>query len=305
MAKTKDPGLGSKYENEVKRMINEDGSYNIIRYGSFSGVRDFYKFLIDISWKRFFLYSLLGYLSINAIFASIYLGVGLDQISGLKPETANFFDAYFFSAQTLTSVGYGRLAPIGFGSNIVATLESFIGLISIALITGLLYGRFSKPSSKLKFSKNILISPFEDGKAVMFKMVNQRNSILLNTDVKTLLIMDQGTEKGQFNKTYHNLELQINHVDFFPLTWTIVHKIDENSPFHGMDLQEIKLRNAEVITLVEAFDETHSQMVTERKSFGCDQWLDGVKFSKNFKTNTSGKIELYIDDLDTLIKVEE
>ena len=209
MAKTKDPGLGSKYDNEVKRLINEDGSYNIIRHGALLGIKDFYKFLIDISWNRFLLYSLLGYLIINALFALIYLVVGLDQISGLNTDSSDFFEAYFFSVQTLTSVGYGQMSPIGFGANLVATAESFIGLMSISLITGLLYGRFSKPSSKLKFTKNIIIAPFEDGKAVMFKMVNQRNSILLNSDVTTILNMDEGTGDGKFNKTYYQLKLQI------------------------------------------------------------------------------------------------
>lgn len=304
MTNRKDPGLGSKYDKEVKRLINEDGSYNIVRHGALTGIKDFYKYLTDISWSRFLLYSLIGYLIINAVFACIYIAIGLNQISGINTDHVHYINAYFFSVQTLTSLGYGQMSPIGMGANIVATIESFMGLMSIALITGLLYGRFSKPSSKLKFSKNILISPFQDKTAMMFKMVNQRNAILLNTKVSTILIMDKGGEE-KFNKTYNQLELQIDFVNFFPLTWTIVHVINDKSPFYGLSIEEIKEKNAEVIVLVEAFDETHSQTIIERHSFGGDQWLGDVKFVKNFKTNDQGQIELFIDELDTLIKKEE
>lgn len=305
MTNSKDPGLGSKYDREVKRLINEDGSYNIIRHGALSGIKDFYKYLIDISWARFLIFFLFAYLLVNALFACIYITIGIDQISGTNSDQFHYLNAYFFSVQTLTSVGYGQMSPVGLGANIVASLESFIGLMSIALITGLLYGRFSKPTSKLKFSKNVIIAPFQDKTAMMFKMVNQRNAILLNAKVSTMLILDKGGEDASFNKTYHQLDLQIDSVNFFPLTWTIVHSIDEKSPFHGLTIEDIKYRNAEVIVLVEAFDETHSQMIIEKHSFGDDQWRSGVQFVKNFKTNDAGRIELFIDELDTLIKNEE
>src|SRR3989338_7652055 len=208
MAKTKDPGLGSSFDSKLKRLVNEDGSYNIRRIGGLTGIRDFYKFLIDLNWWKFLLLSFGIYLFINALFAVVYLLVGIDQLAGIDPQHSDFLNAFFFSVQTLTTIGYGHIAPSGLAANLVAVVESFIGLLSIALITGLLYGRFSKPSSKIAFTKYIMLTPHKNGQAVMFKMVNQRNSTLLNASVKLMLIMDQGVEKNQTAKEYYRLNLQ-------------------------------------------------------------------------------------------------
>lgn len=301
MAKKSDPGLGSIYSGEIKRLINPDGSYNMKRHGSLRGVKDLYKYLIEVSWWLFILFALLSYLFVNCFFALLYMLVGTDGISGLNPDLPDFLNAFFFSVQTFTSVGYGTMSPISLGTNIIETFESFFGLMSIALITGLLYGRFSRPKSKLAFSKNILTTPYEEGMAVMFKMVNKRNSILLNAHVKTILIMDKGGDENRFNKTYAPLELEVDQVNFFPLTWTLVHAIREDSPFRGLTMKDLQQRNAEVLVLVEAFDETHSQSITEKKGYGGDQWLEGYKFDRNFGIGNDGELELFIDELDNLI----
>lgn len=300
MANVKDPGLGSKYNKKVDRFINEDGSYNIIRYGGLKGFRDFYKYLIEVSWTKFLFLTFVSFVTINLLFALIYVIIGVQQLSGINQEYNDFINAFFFSSQTLTSLGYGSLSPSGLGAGIVSSVESFVGLMFIALITGLLYGRFSRPSSKIIFSKNVIIRPFGDSNALMFKMVNQRNSILLNTQIKTILILDKGIGENAFNKEYHNLNLQLDTVNFFPLTWTLVHKIDSESPLYGLSLAEIKLRNAELIALVEAFDETHSQSVIEKHSFGNEQWIENMQFDKNYRTNDKGQIELYINELNNL-----
>lgn len=281
-------------------MVNEDGSYNIRRIGALSGVRDFYKFLIDLPWWKFIFLSFGVYLSINALFAALYVLVGIDQLKGIDPQHSDFLNAFFFSVQTLTTIGYGHISPSGLVANLIAVVESFTGLLSIALITGLLYGRFSKPSSKITFTKHIILTPYKDGQAVMFKMVNQRNSTLLNASVKLVLIMDQGTGAHETSKDYFRLNLQIDSVHFFPLTWTIVHEIDEESPLFGMDINAIRARNCEVLALVEAFDETHHQTVIERRSYAEEQWISNVRFARNYKTTDEGSLELYIRELDNL-----
>jgi inward rectifier potassium channel len=134
-------------------------------------------------------------------------------------------------------------------------------------------------------------------------MVNKRDSILLNTHVDAILIMDQGGQEGRFNKIYHRLELELNHVNFFPLTWTIVHPITENSPFHGLSIKALQERNAEVLILVEAFDETHSQTIIEKKGYGGQEWLEGYKFDRNFKVGENGELELFIKEIDTLLPI--
>lgn len=306
MAKNGDPGLGTNYSTEIKRFVNEDGNYNIRRKGALRGVRDFYKFLIDGSWGWFLLYALLYYVVINCIFAALFILAGLDGLSISTTDIPDFLDAFFFSVQTFTSVGYGSVSPMSMGTNIVAAVESFVGLMSIALITGLLYGRFSKPRAKIAFSKNILITPFKDGEAMMFKMVNKRDSTLLSAEVKVILFMDKGGEDdNQFNKEFHRLNLELEQIHFFPLSWTVVHAITEESPFYGLTVADLKKRNAEVLVLIEAFDETHGQSVKEKKGYGGDQWLEGYKFDRNFRASKEdGMLELHIDELDNMIPLD-
>ncbi len=305
MAKNTDPGLGTNYSTEIKRFVNPDGSYNIRRKGALSGVRDFYKFLIESSWKAFILYALLYYVVINCIFAVLFVSVGLEGLSISTTDIPDFFDAFFLSVQTFTSVGYGSVSPLSLSANVVAAVESFVGLMSIALITGLLYGRFSRPKAKIAFSNNILITDFKDHQAMMFKIVNKRDSTLLNTEVKVILFIDKGGEDAnQFNKDFFRLELELEHIHFFPLSWTLVHAIKDDSPFKGLTVADLKKRNAEVLVLVEAFDETHGQSVKEKKGYGGDQWLEGYKFDRNFRGGHDGVLELYIDELDNVVPLD-
>jgi inward rectifier potassium channel len=297
MKNTKDPGLGSKFIKPVKRMVNEDGSYNIIRKGGVSGVKDFYKFLIDLHWFWFSLFLIGSFLFLNLIFTTCYVLIGIETIAGNYPELSPFENAFFFSAQTFTTVGYGALHPKGALTNYIAMAESFLGLLSFAIATGLLWGRFSKPSLKIAFSKNIIITPHEDSKAVMFKMVNQRKNVLLNTTIKCIFIIDKGSGQTAFNKDYSELKLESDQVNFFPLTWTLVHKITEDSPLYNINFNELVKRNGEVIILVETFDETFSQTILQKHSYACEQWLENVKFERNFEANEQGHIELNVQDI--------
>ncbi|MES2590073.1 MAG: ion channel [Bacteroidota bacterium] len=299
----KDPGLGSKYKKPVTRILNEDGSYNIKRVGGISKFKDFYKHLLEASWGKFLLLITLFYLILNFIFTFLFLAVGIEELQGINETQNEFFAVFFFSVQTLTTVGYGAMSPIGFGANVIAMIEAFVGVLSFALATGLLYGRFSRAETKIAFSKNIIITPFQDGKAVMFKMVNQRNNVLLNTSVNVMLIMDKGGSEDPFNKLYFDIELENNEVNFFPLTWTLVHKISENSPFNGIGVKELIERNAEIVILVKTFDETYSQSLLRKHSYAQEQWKENVKFATNFTTNDKGEVELFVNQIDELIEI--
>jgi inward rectifier potassium channel len=300
MKTTKDPGLGSKFQNPIHRMMNPNGEYNIVRKGGLNGLQDFYKFLLETKWYWFLVFITSFYLFINLIFTSLYLIIGIDQLKFEVNGQSDFFNAFFFSAQTFTTVGYGAISPNGKASDILSMIEAFIGLLSFALATGLLYGRFSKPSLKIAFSKNLLITPYEDGNALMFKIVNLRNNVLLNTKVSTLIILDKGSGFEEFNKDYFALTLETDNVKFFPLTWTLVHKIDENSPVFGLNLSELKRRNVEVIVMVETFDETFAQEIIQKHSYAQDQWIEGMKFDRNFRMDKDGKVTLHINELDNI-----
>ncbi len=303
MNQANDPGLGSKFQRPIHRLMNPDGTYNIKRKGALSGVRDFYKYLIDIKWYWFIILLTAFYFVINLIFASLYVLVGIDQLIIANPNHSDFFNAYFFSSQTFTTVGYGSISPHGTSAEVIAMIEAFVGLSSFAIATGLLYGRFSKPSLRINFSKNIIITPFEGGKAVMFKIVNTRKNVLLNTKITAIFILDKGEGYEEFNKEYFDLKLETNQVNFFPLTWTLVHKIDHNSPLTNLSLEELKKRNAEVIVMVETFEETFGQIMIQKHSYAHEQWLENVKFDRNFRMDSKGNLTLYIDELDNMCQV--
>jgi inward rectifier potassium channel len=303
MKVSKDPGLGSKYQKPLKRLLNEDGSYNIKRIGGISNFKDFYKHLLECSWPKFLLYITSFYLVLNFIFTFLFLMVGIEELQGINEHQNKFFAVFFFSVQTLTTVGYGSMSPIGFGANVIAMIEAFVGVLNFAVAPGLLYGRFSKAEIKIAFSHNIIITPFQDANALMFKMVNQRNNVLLNTKVNVMLILDKRIDGEQFNKEYYDLELQIDEIDFFPLTWTIVHKIDSNSPLNAISLNELIARNAEVIVLVKTFDETYGMSLFKKHSYAHEQWKEGVKFASNYKINDSNMIELFVNRIDELDEI--
>lgn len=292
MAKqTKDPGFGSRYEGRTKRMINKDGSFNIIREGTGMHFADTYQYLIAMSWPRFLGLVVLVYCIVNCLFAFIYLGVGVEEISGPSSESLflRFFKAFFFSAQTFTTVGYGTLAPKGVATGIVASAEALVGLMSFALATGLLWGRFSRPTSRILFSENALVKKEGDNFSLLFRMVNQRTNVLMNMHVDVLLSVVKKSGES-FTRTYYTLQLETNHINFFPLNWTLVHKIDSSSPIFGWDESDWREAEAELLILVKGFDDSFSQEVLKRHSYRFDEVIWGARFVKAFHIDDDGDV---------------
>jgi len=198
-------------------------------------------------------------------------------------------------------VGYGAIAPIGNLTSFIAAMEAFVGLIAFAIATGLIYGRFSRPSTKIAFSHNVIVTPHKDKMALMFKIVNQRNSVLLNTKVHVLLsLVDEDSESNMVQRKYYNIPLETDFVRYFPLTWTLVHVINDDSPLYDITLSDIRGKLAELLIIIEAFDETYSQTVIRKHSYAEHQWATGVKFKKNFSADESGTIILNINEISDL-----
>lgn len=298
---SQDPGLGTAYQKSVKRILNEDGSYNIKRIGTIRMLKDFYKYLVDLNAWKFGFFLVGSFLVANLFFAGIYCWIGTEHLHGINPNQNEFVAAYYFSAQTFTTVGYGAIAPVGNLTSFVAAMEAFVGLIAFAIATGLIYGRFSRPSTKIAFSHNVIITPHKDQMALMFKIVNQRNSVLLNTKVHVnLSLVDEDSESAMLKRQYYTLPLEVDFVRYFPLTWTLVHVINEDSPLYDLTLTEIKGKLAELLIIIEAFDETYSQIVIRKHSYAEHQWATGVKFKKNFSADDTGTIILNINEISDL-----
>ncbi len=293
-----DPGLGEKYDKQTQRIINPDGSFNIYREGIGPAIRHLYQYLLNISWAQFITILLVAYLLTNALFAFGYLMVGVEGIQGYRTHKfgSDFLTALFFSFQTFTTVGYGGLAPVGIGINVIASFQALVGFMSFSIATGVLYGRFSQPSAILKYSDNILLSPFKDGYALMFRAVNMRTSVLMEMEAKLLLVLTEEIN-GEYRRTYDRLKLDISNIDFFPLNWTIVHPIDEDSPFYRKTPSEIMRLNPEVLVLLKGFDDSFGQHVHSRFSYTKNDIVFNAKFKPAYTTYRDGSTHLNVNDI--------
>jgi inward rectifier potassium channel len=291
-----DPGLGEKFGKHTKRIINQNGSFNVKRNNRRLNPKDIYHFLVNLSWTRFLLVILAGYLLVNLLFGSVYFFIGVENLRNSLNSTPmnNFLSAYFFSIQTFTTVGYGGIVPDGFSANLVASFEALVGLLSFALATGLLYGRFSRPSARILFSRNAVIAPYKDIKALMFRVANLRNNDLIEVEANLLTVF---ADPVNHNRKYYGMKLERKSVYFFPLSWTIVHPIDEDSPFYNKSAKELKELQTEVLVQFKAFDDTFSQTVHTRFSYIVDEIIWNAKFKPAFEPDEKGEI---IFDLDRI-----
>ncbi len=278
--RTKDLELGfGKNITTEGRMMNADGSFNARRQSIQAGDNIYYH-LIRMSWTHFFLLVLVAYLLINAIFAFFYCVLGTEHLQGVVPGgfLHDFTEAYFFSTQTLTTVGYGRVNPVGLPANILAALESFTGLLAFALISGILYGRFSRPLAKIVFSENLLVSPYRDGQALMFRMVNARSSELLETEVQMVIALNQPDDDGRLIRRFFPLELELAKISFFPFSWTVVHALNDKSPMYGFTDKDLVEAKAEFLILVKGIDETNQQTLHARRSYIAEELAWNARF---------------------------
>jgi len=295
----RDPGTGTGYSANSKRVINKDGSFNVIKTGLGFSTRDTYQYLLQISWSRFLIIIFLFLFVVNALFALIYLVIGIEELMGVEPNdmTSNFLQSFYFSFQTFTTVGYGSIAPRGDFANIIAVIESISGWMCFAVVTGLLYGRFSRPSARLFYSKKALIAPYKKGmKSVQFRVANMRNSNLMEMDATVMLVTVE-RKGGKFTRQFHRLELERSFILFFPLNWTIVHPIDEKSPLYGITREKLKSMEAEILIMIKGFDDTFSQTVHSRYSYKCSEIVWGGKYIPVYETAHSGDIMLHFENM--------
>ena len=284
--KIKDPGFGYKGTQNAKNIINKDGSSNVVHLNKRKSLDDLYSYFIEISWVKFFLLILLVYTLINVFFGLIYTLVGIEEITKSTGYFfSDFLNGFFFSAQTLTTVGYGGIAPHGISSNLIAAFEAMIGLLSFSFITGLLYGRFSKPKAAIKFSENIILREFKGERAIMFRLMNSRKTVMIEPKIKvTLSITDDVTEE----KKFYNLKLERDAIMYLPTVWTIVHEIDEKSPLYNLNNVEIAKLNAELFLLLQYHEESFAQNVYQIYSYNFEEMKVDVKYKSSFNFDKNG-----------------
>jgi len=295
---TFDPGLTQKYTGALRRSINKDGSFNVSRRGGSWRNLHPYLQMLGMSWPRFFATILTAYLVINLLFALGYFALGPGQLLGAEGASASdrFVNDFFFSTQTLTTLGYGKIVPATIPANIVASLEAITGLMAVALGTGLMFGRFSRPSAKIAFSENMLMAPYQDKTSLQFRIVNLRPNILMDLEANLVLMTVEGPP-GDLTRRFQPLKLEREKVYFLPLTWTVVHPVDDTSPLFGKTSQDLERLQAEFVILIKAFDDTFSQTVHARYSYRYDELEWQAKFQPAFEIDAEGNLILNLDQV--------
>ena len=207
-------------------------------------------------------------------------------------------DAFFFSSQTLTTVGYGRIAPVGMGASSVAAIESLLGLMLFALATGLLYGRFSRPVARILYSEKAVVAPYLDITGFMFRVVNERANQLIDIQVEVIMAYLETQPNGKVIRKYEALSLERSKVNFFPTNWTIVHAITEDSPMFGMSQEKLLEQDTEFLILIKATEDTFNQTVHSRSSYHIREIVFGAKFAPMFSDAIgSGVVSLDLSKL--------
>jgi inward rectifier potassium channel len=301
-----DLGFSSKYESKTQRLVNRDGSFNVDRKGlSFSESFNLYHWLISIHWFKFIVFVSASFLLVNIIFATLYYVDGIENL-GIPENVKNinaYWEAFFFSTQTLTTVGYGRISPLSTTANIIASIESLLGLLVFAIATGLLYGRFSKPFAKIIYSKYALIAPFRDMTGFMFRTANKHKSQIIEAEVQVVFSRMEDVNGAEVRKFY-NIKLEYSKINFFSSVWTVNHPINEFSPLYGMTEEDMHNSEGEFLILLKGFDDTFAQTVHSRFSFRHDEIIWGAKFRNIYITDDDGKVSVALDKISDFDKTE-
>jgi len=287
----RDLGFGEAVaRNERKRLLNHDGTFSSGRHGQ-SLLRSIpiYEHLTAVSWRKFYLGTLVTYLVIAVFFAGVFFALGPDAISGLVASTAldHFAQAFFFSVHTVTTVGYGSLSPATTAANLVVAVEALVGMAGFAVLAALLFARLSRPIADIRFSENAIVAPFQGATALMVRVVNGSRGELADVSVRVIFSWLEGHGERR-RRRFETLDLERSHITFFPLTWTVVHPIDEKSPLRGWDAARLADAHIEILVQVAGFAEVYSQIVRARTSYVAEEVLFDARFVNIMEETESG-----------------
>jgi inward rectifier potassium channel len=282
----KDLGFGTRVSEQSRlRMLNRDGSFNVARSGlPFFQSLNAYHALLEMSWLRFHFTVFLLFVGVNTAFAWAFYLCGPNALNGVGGTTPvdRFRDCFFFSVQTFTTVGYGRVSPNTIAANVLVLVCAFVGLFSFALATGLLFARFSRPTARILYSDRALITPYRDVTSLQFRIANKRRSQLLGVEARVLMTWVDDPD-GRRLRQYRQLQLERDRVAFFPLHWTVVHPIDESSPLYRMTPDQLQRSEGEFLVLLSAVDDSFAQTVHSRTSYRHDELVWGARFVDIFR----------------------
>ncbi len=258
---------------------------------------DFYHQMLVLRWWPFVLAATTLYLALNILFAGLFM-LQPGSIDHARP--GSFEDAFFFSIQTMATIGYGVLTPVGLYANLVVTVETMVSLVFATFTTGITFSRFSRPTARVSFSKAVTISPYNGVPTLLVRLANSRRNQILEADVRLTLVRNELTAEGQRMRRFHDLVLARGHTPIFALTFTVMHPIDERSPFFGADLDSLTTQDMELLVTVTGLDETMSQTIHARYSYTADEILFGHRFADMFGYTPEGRMVIDYNNFDRI-----
>ena len=297
MEQLHDLGFGSKVMQQgAHRLLNRDGTFNVSRGGlSFWESVHLYRTLLQTSWWNFILILFGTFIGTNLLFAFLYTLGGPGALAGVSSigVAERFLAAFFFSVHTITTVGFGHIAPQSLLADVLVTAEAFVGLSGFALVAGLIFARFEQPHAKIVFSKNAVVAEHRDSMAFKLRIANGGQNELFGVEVRILLCMTETIDDVR-RREFRQLSLDRPKAAFFPLDWTVVHTITPDSPLHGVTETELRKGDAEFLVLVNAIDDTTSQPVNARSSYKWQEVIWDAQFSDMYRTTTDGHVSVDI-----------
>ena len=278
-----------------KRLLNPDGRLEIVRLGHSKDLwRDRYHTMLTMSWLAFFSWTGCVYLAANALFALGYwLGLPLTGEAAIaNADPHSFADAFFFSVQTMAAIGYGAMHPQTLYANILVTIESLVGLMAIAMVTGLTFARFSRPTTRVMFSTVAVIAPYDGVPTLMFRAANQRRNRIIEAQLSMTLVWNEVSTEGHAMRRFYDLDLVRSQTPVFALTWTVMHAITPDSPLYGMTEADLIETDTELVITLTGLDETLSQTVHARHSYGPTDILRNMIFVDLFTHLPDGRFAI-------------
>ncbi len=302
--RTEDPGIGTSFEKPLDRLVGKDGSFMVSRAGQGSSLREGFIALVTMPLWRLLITFMVGYLGMNLLFGSLYMLIGVGNIGNADMSSlgSRWLGAIGMSIQTLTTVGYGSLYPDAPIAWVVAAIEGVFGILGFSLISAVIFARFARPNTRLAYSDTALIAPFKDGWAFMLRLANKRSTLLLEVEARMMLVMADVDDQGE-RLNYYNMKLQLEKVNFMPLTWTVVHPITPESPLAGMSEKDLHDRRAEVILILKGVDEGYMQQVFTRHSYRYDEIAWGGRYVRAFSAK-NGAMQLDLEKLSAFTSVD-
>ena len=271
----------------VRRLVNPDGNFNIVRKGvSKFDWDDLYHVLLTLSWVKLFAVVGAGYIITNIIFAFLYLAAG-NGIENMRE--GDFFDAFFFSVQTMATIGYGAMYPKTLFANTLVAIEALLGLVGVSVGSGLVFARFSLPKARVMFSRIAVVTPYNGIPTFMFRVANERQSWILEAQVNVSVIISEITEEGEAMRRFYKLPLFRNQSSLFALTWTVMHPINESSPLYGITLEEMQEKEMEILITITGIDQTVSDNIHAHHSYIPTEILWNHKFIDILSKTRNGK----------------